>query len=338
MGKRRNGVNVNMRDIYKTVDNFVKYKAVLSTCVIKGDIDKPTISIFIPTYKRADTIVDTISSALNQVGADSYEIVIVNNDPEGETGETREIIESYNDNRLYYYVNQENIGLCGNWNRGLELCRGKYVAMIHDDDVLSPWFLVSMLRAIEDNKRPLILGVKSINFTSKAKPKFSQPEKLKYRHVSKRSFFFGRYLTIAGMTVDRERVIELGGYSEEYYPNEDTILIYQAVLKGKVINVENELAGYRKEVNLSLSEGTMQKIIEYTEHTRRNIAKYEGFANLFMKFFDREYLYTYAVGANKGWSTNVNVEEIMRDFKMADGRPNGLKLKLMHVVCRLGRI
>ena len=115
---------------------------------------------------------DTISSALAQVGTDLYEIVIINNDPEGATGETKEVIEAFRDKRIYYYVNQSNIGLCGNWNRGLELCRSKYVAMIHDDDVLSPWFLSSILKAIEETDNPLIVGVKSSNFTSKNRAQF----------------------------------------------------------------------------------------------------------------------------------------------------------------------
>ena len=327
-----------MRDIYKFTDNFEKYKSVPSKCIIKGEVTNPEISIFIPTYKRAETIAETISSALNQIGTSLYEVVIVNNDPDGETCDTREIIESYNDKRLYYYVNQENIGLCGNWNRGLELCRGRYVAMIHDDDVLGTWFLSSMLKAIDENKGPLIIGVRSINFTSKNKPNFIKPEKLKYRTVTKKSFFFGRYLTIAGMTVDRERAIAIGGYSQDFYPNEDTIFIYQALLKGKVINVDNELAGYRKEVNLSLAEGTMKKIIEYTEYTRRNIAEHENFAKIFMKQFDREFLYSYAEGANKGWGTDVDIDDIMREFNMPEGRPNGLKLKLMKALCKIGRI
>lgn len=326
-----------MRDIYTSKNNFEKYKATSSKCVIKGYINDPQISIFIPTYKRPGTIKETISSALNQVGVEQYEIVIVNNDPEGETSETRKVVESYNDTRLYYYVNQENIGPAGNWNRGLELCRGHYVAMIHDDDLLSPWFTSSMLKAIVETNNPLIIGVKSINFTSKAMPRFNKPKKLEYNAVSKKSFFFGRYLTIAGMTVNREAAISLGGYSDEFI-NADTIFIYQALLDGNVVNVNNELAGYRKEVNSSLSEGTMKKIIECTELTRKNIAQHEVFAHRFMKFFDREYLYTYVTGANRFWGTNVDVEEIMREFGMSTDKPNYLKLQLMNLLIKLGRI
>ena len=327
-----------MNDIYYPENNFEQYRSVPTECVIKGSVAAPEISIFIPTYKRADTIADTIASALEQVDSVPYEIVIVDNDPSGASGETRKKIAEYKDPRLYYYVNRQNIGLCGNWNRGLELCRGRYVAMIHDDDMLSPWFLSSVVRAIQENDHPFIIGVRSIDFTSRNKPHFSEPGRLDYRAVTKKSFFFGRYLTIAGMTVDREKAIALGGYHEAYYPNEDTIFIYQALLRGSVINVNNDLAGYRKEVNLSLSDGTMKKIIEYTELTRRCIAQHEGFAERFMKYFDREYLYSYAADANESWGTNVSVDEIMQEFDLVAGKPAAAKMKLMNLFVKLGRL
>ena len=56
--------------------------------------------------------------------------------------------------------------MCGNWNRGIELARGKYIAMIHDDDMLSPYFMNAIEKAISDNSNPGIIGVDSINFNS----------------------------------------------------------------------------------------------------------------------------------------------------------------------------
>lgn len=326
-----------MRDIHTFEDNFKKYHAVNSKCVIKGTVNHPDISIFIPTYKRTDTIVETIKSALEQIGEINYEIVIVNNDPNGNKGDTRDLIESLNDRRVYYYVNEANIGLCGNWNRGLELCRAEYVAMIHDDDMLSPWFLSSMMKAIKENKTPVIIGVNSLNFDSKNKPQFNIPKKLNYREVSKKSFFYGKYITIAGMTVNRNIAISMGGYSEDFYPNEDTIFIYQALLKGKVFNIDNNLAAYRKEINLSLEDGVMGKIISYMEYTRRSIASHEPFAKRWMNMFDKEYLYRYICSANKHWGTTVDAKDIFKEFGFSEALPSQIKLKIMNLLLRIVR-
>lgn len=324
-----------MRDIYHSINNFDTYRDVESKQIISSELTNPYYTIFIPTYKRAATLKTTIESAVIQKCTKPFEIVIVNNDPEGAEGETRELIESFHDSRISYYVNRRNIGLCGNWNRGIELARGEYISMIHDDDMLSPWFLQSLEKAIHENADPYIIGVSFINFDSSHMPEFCEPEELEYRKVTKESFFFGRYINIAGMTVKKSFALQQGGYRDEYYPNEDSILIYQAVLSGNVVNIEHTLAGYRQEVNLSLSEHTMLEIIRITEETRRMIAKHERFANRWMRCFDKEYLYSYIKAANSHWNHNLDCNEVLRDNGFNNPKVNRIKVKLMNVLLNM---
>lgn len=324
-----------MRDFYTNVDNFKAYSNVKSNLIINGNVDDPKFTIFIPTYKRSDTLKTTIESAINQIGADSYEIVIVNNDPSGVSGSIKELVESFNDNRIYYYVNEENIGLCGNWNRGVELARGSYVVMIHDDDVLSPWFVSSVNTAIEEEHEPEIIGVSYVDFDSSNMPVFKDPGKLHYREVSKESFFWGRYINIAGMTVKRDSMLKLGGYADEYLPNEDTIVIYQTLLKGRVINIESVLAGYRQEINLSLKGDTMLNIIKNVEYTRRIIADHEAFAQKWMNRFDREYLYHFIASANEKWGMNINPYQVFSEVGLPQNKINPLRYFMMRVLRKI---
>lgn len=324
-----------MRDIYQPINNFDTYQETGSKRIIASEVSDPHYTIFIPTYKRAATLKTTIESAVIQKCSKPFEIVIVNNDPEGTDGETKELIESFHDSRISYYVNDKNIGLCGNWNRGIELSCGEYISMIHDDDMLSPWFLQSVEQAIRENADPQIIGVSFINFDSAHMPEFIKPEELQYRKVTKESYFFGRYINIAGMTVKRDFVLRQGGYRDEYYPNEDSILIYQAVLSGNVINIEHALAGYRQEVNLSLSEHTMREIIRITEETRRMIAKHERFADRWMRRFDKEYLYSYIETANNHWKLRMDPKEVLRDNGFGNPKVNLMKVKLMNALLNL---
>lgn len=319
-----------MRDIYQHFDNFEKYRDVKSDLVIEGKVDNPMLTIFIPTYKRANTLETTIKSVITQKTDYAFEIVIINNDPEEGHSETEELIERINDDRIFYYVNRENIGLCGNWNRGIELSRCDYISMIHDDDILSPYFVENMIEAINE-KHAGIIGVNYYNFTSDNMPTFTKPSCIEYRNVSKKSFFFGTYINIAGMTVRKDLILSLGGYSEDYYPNEDTVLIYQALLRESVVNIEHPLAGYRKEINLSLSDGTMKNIILMMEATRRNIAKYEKFASIWLKKYDKEYLYQYIMGANNTWGLKLNYSDIFDAVGLQGERPSRFKLLLMKI-------
>lgn len=323
-----------MRDIYLPDDNFKKYQDIPSINIIKGNVRNPYLTIFIPTYKRDETLKVTIESAINQQYTGSYEILIVSNDPDGDKSETRKLIESFRDERISFYVNTDNLGLCGNWNRGVELAQGEYICMIHDDDMLSPWYLQAIEKAISENNEPSVLGVDYHTFDSDHMPLFQQPQELHYREVTKKSFFFGQYINIAGMAVKKTFILAQGGYRDEYYPNEDTILIYQALLSGKVIRVEHVLAGYRQEVNLSLSEKTMWEIVVKTEETRRFIAEHELFAKKWMKHFDKEYLYSYIQTANKQWGMNLNSEKMFKELGFSDDKTSTVKTRIMSLFVR----
>ena len=324
-----------MTDIYSFQNSIEKYQAIESIPVIKGTINNPVISIFIPTYKRAETLKMTIESALQQQGESEYEIVIVNNDPNGIDNEVFDLLNSYHSEKIYYYVNKQNIGLCGNWNRGMELSRARYVTMIHDDDILSPYFLETMMKAIEENNYPGIIGVDYYSFSSRKLPVFEKPHGIKYRELTKRKFFFGNNINIAGMTVERSLFFNIGGYAEEYYPNEDTNFIYQMLLLDRVININYPLAGYRKEYNTSLTNDTMKNIILTTEATRRNIAEHESYAKRWMSCFDKEFLYTYIQGANSYWNLEIDFREIFKVLHMSEKKPNFFKLKLMGVLKKI---
>ena len=298
-----------LRDIYEYTDNFAKYQHVKSSPVISGKIDNPKITILIPTYKRPQTLRDSIASALNQkmnAGMPEYEIVIMNDSPD-EDGSTAELVRSFNSDRIYFFVNERNIGMFGNWNRGVELARGEYVVMLHDDDVLSKYYLQGLAIAIRDKNHPALIGNQSSNFQDITALTFAPiPQKLTYMQITKLAKFFGRFITTPGAAVRKDVCLELGGYNEEYYPNADYIFFYKIIAAGGLaVNIEHQLSGYRIGENTSMKPGIMAKMILMTEHMRRNIAEHETFARVFMKLFDREYLYSYVIGANNCWHLNI---------------------------------
>ena len=47
-----------------------------------------------------------------------------------------------NTGKLRYYKNVQNIGLFGNWNRCFQLACGKWVVLLHDDDLIFDDFLL----------------------------------------------------------------------------------------------------------------------------------------------------------------------------------------------------
>jgi glycosyltransferase involved in cell wall biosynthesis len=102
-------------------------------------LDKPApkISVCLPTYNRAQYLRETIVSMLAQTATD-FELIVADN---CSTDSTTEVVAAFQDPRIRYVRNQENIGHYRNMDRVLALARGAYVCIIHDDDVYAPEFL-----------------------------------------------------------------------------------------------------------------------------------------------------------------------------------------------------
>jgi hypothetical protein len=98
---------------------------------------QPTITIAIPTRNRSGLLVDAIDSALAQTFTDT-EILVLDDDS---SDDTCEVVARYADPRLRYVRHHPNIGMAANWNYGYEHGRGRYVAVLHDDDYWAPTFL-----------------------------------------------------------------------------------------------------------------------------------------------------------------------------------------------------
>ena len=94
----------------------------------------PFFSIIIPTYNREKQISETIQSVLNQNFVD-FELLIIDNQSQDRT---KEIVTSFNDERIQFYQNDQNYERCYSRNRGIQLSRGAYVLLLDSDDLFEP--------------------------------------------------------------------------------------------------------------------------------------------------------------------------------------------------------
>jgi len=97
----------------------------------------PKISVCIPTYNRSEYLRQCLSSILGQTFSD-FEVIVSDNCSTDLTGE---IVRSCDATRVVYYRNESNLGAVRNVNRCLELARGDYICILHDDDLYAPRFL-----------------------------------------------------------------------------------------------------------------------------------------------------------------------------------------------------
>lgn len=127
--------------------------------IVKSQL--PRVSVCIPTYRGSATIGAAIESVLAQSLTD-FELIVID---DGSPDDTRAIVEGFADSRLIYVRSEHNLGPQGNWNRCLELARGKYFKLLPHDDLLHPHCLerqVAVLDTDRDERIALVFSAREV--------------------------------------------------------------------------------------------------------------------------------------------------------------------------------
>lgn len=109
-------------------------------------------SIVVPVYNREALITRCIDSIINQ-DFGNWELVIVD---DGSTDETRNVILSYDDERVSY-IYKENDGASSARNVALNNANGEYIAFLDSDDEYKPDHLSAIHAFLADNDFPSCL-------------------------------------------------------------------------------------------------------------------------------------------------------------------------------------
>ena len=74
--------SINKSDLFSYIDNFSKHNHIESRFVFKAEnYESAEITFVIPTYKRVDTLPDTLNSILTQEGSFNYTVIVIDNNP-----------------------------------------------------------------------------------------------------------------------------------------------------------------------------------------------------------------------------------------------------------------
>lgn len=114
----------------------------------------PTISVLMPVYNTGSYLADAIESILNQTFGD-FEFIIIN---DGSTDNSKEIVLSYNDDRIVFVDNEQNIGYVASLNKGIPLCKGEYIARMDSDDISDPERFAIQLKYMTANQQVGLCG------------------------------------------------------------------------------------------------------------------------------------------------------------------------------------
>lgn len=106
----------------------------------------PRVTVAILAYYE-NYLAECIESVLGQTYRDMKVIVYDDCSPNDLKG----IVDRYDDPRLEYKRNEENLGELENTNHAISLCDTEYINTFHGDDVMFPWMIEKLVAALDAN-------------------------------------------------------------------------------------------------------------------------------------------------------------------------------------------
>ena len=210
------------------------------------------LSLIVPVYNVENYIIECLNSIVKIIPSDgSTEVIIIN---DGSPDNSINLIENYilnlNDNikNNFHIFSQENRGLSGARNTGINNAKGRYLAFLDSDDVLQGDFFNDILAIIKKHN-PDIVEFRAIRFddngnTSNPFPKlfddgFYDLDQKIWKKLCNRSAWFSWLRVYNKNLFDDIKFPEGKNYEDAY----TTPYVY---LKAKNIYFcNNEYIGYR---------------------------------------------------------------------------------------------
>jgi GT2 family glycosyltransferase len=109
----------------------------------------PRVTVFIPTYNRAPLLPQAVRSVLGQT-FDDLRLLISDN---ASQDETPRVVASFDDPRIEYVRQPQNLGLLGNQNWFLARVETEFALILGDDDLLYPTLLERTVAELDRHPR-----------------------------------------------------------------------------------------------------------------------------------------------------------------------------------------
>jgi glycosyltransferase involved in cell wall biosynthesis len=121
-------------------------------------VARPAVSVCVTTHDDGAWLEDALTSVSAQTFED-LEIIVVD---DASTDATPEVLRRHADERLIVVRNPANLGEARSTNRGLALSRGRFVKLLHGDDVLAHDCIERMLPLAERDAVGLVFSRRDV--------------------------------------------------------------------------------------------------------------------------------------------------------------------------------
>jgi glycosyltransferase involved in cell wall biosynthesis len=291
----------------------------------------PRLTIAIPTFRRRALLLEAIRSAAAQRDAGAFEILVVDNDPASDTWAW--LVEAAPELAaapIRYLVNDENLGMFGNWNRCIAQARGAWLSILNDDDLLDPDFVRGMFALLDRGeadglacrKRTLdervaapneggAGGLRRLRARARAAIDDAVFRGRRWRRITPRHLFWGNPLgNPVGFVARTADFRALGGFYPEDYPSADYYFDTRFALAKRIGQAAPVLASIRLGENESMKPETMFGFLQTEYRLQQELAK--GPVPRWWRRLSAPLIAYHMRGIERTWQMRIDPAEVER--------------------------
>ena len=238
------------------------------------------VSVLMSTYNENKYELSlSIESILNQDYKNIEFIIIVDN-PENE--EALELLKYYKqeDSRINFIINQKNLGLSESLNKGLKICKGKYIARMDADDISLQNRITLQIEFLKNNENVDLVGTNITLIDEKGDDVKSSRKLIKDSILIKECLKYKDCLAHPSWMFKKEILekFEIKEYRNISYCEDYDFLIRLVINGGNLDNMSEKLVKYRIRNN-GICKSNVYKQIAMVNAIKQNYKKSLKFKN-----------------------------------------------------------
>lgn len=206
-----------------------------------NSLNASLISVLMPLYNAERYLKAAIESILQQT-YHNFELLLIN---DGSNDESEKIIKSFQDKRIVYIKNENNLGLIASLNKGIKIAKGNYLARMDADDIAIKERFEKQINEFVANPQTVVVGT---NYFLLNKNKKSYKKYNSESDYLKANLLFSTCFCHPTVMINRLLLSELS-YDSRFKHAEDYHLWTQLVGKGRFTNLQVGLLIYRHNSN-----------------------------------------------------------------------------------------
>ena len=200
----------------------------------------PLLSVIMPVYNAEKFLSDAMKSVLGQ-SFKNLELIIIN---DGSTDKSELVVQSFTDERIRYFKNEENSGIVYSRNRGLKLAKGDFIGMVDADDIVYPEKFEKQIEFLKQNPEYGFVGSWA-RFIDENGKRIPGGWKLKASPEKIPAIMFFKNYFLQSAVVYQKDCIKNFSFTKGFEIGEDYLIWYQMLKKYKAWNFPEYLVDYR---------------------------------------------------------------------------------------------